>query len=378
MDTKAFIKTFMNKMQNIQEKILDYLNEEESQESQLFEFFNEQKLRDNKHDFKIFLHFISKISQNTCQTSYLFPKIFGILKFFQEDITKYFSNNEIFNIFKSSKRILLFLFENKIITMNEFISHVMKSKKYKNRYYIEFFYPEIKPFISEAISSSIISEHPEILTIEEFDKLRKTGQNSYYVCELIRNDSIDEFIKYVNRKNLSLNMKISPTIYETNNFLLDNDCSFIQYSAFFGSIQIFKYLYLNNVEVDSTIWLYEIHGKNAELIHFLEENKIEPPNNDDKYYDVYNLCCIESIKCHHNDFMNYIKNNLFKKITNEANLFPQSLKNYNFIDICNNDYINDDQITFISIDFIRYDYYEIVDFLIKNNKINIKSNMILY
>ena len=52
MDTKAFIKTFMNKMQTIQEKILDYLDEEESQESQLYEFLNEQMVKKGCQQYK--------------------------------------------------------------------------------------------------------------------------------------------------------------------------------------------------------------------------------------------------------------------------------------------------------------------------------------
>ena len=66
-----------------------------------------------------------------------------------------------------------------------------------------------------------------------------------------------------------------------NSFLINKTPTLIEYSAFFGSIQIFRYLYQNRVEVFSTIWLYAIHGKNPEIIHFLEENNILP---SDKSY----------------------------------------------------------------------------------------------
>lgn len=36
--------------------------------------------------------------------------------------------------------------------------------------------------------------------------------------------------------------------------------------AFFVSIQIFKYLKMNNVELKPSIWSYSIHGKNVDVI----------------------------------------------------------------------------------------------------------------
>ena len=78
----------------------------------------------------------------------------------------------------------------------------------------------------------------------------------------------------------------------------------IEYAAFFGSIQIFQYMKFNHVELPSSLWLYAIHSKNAELIHLLEENHVDSPD------DAYESCLLEAIKCHHNDIANYIKNNL--------------------------------------------------------------------
>ncbi|KAK8849329.1 hypothetical protein M9Y10_018701 [Tritrichomonas musculus] len=51
---------------------------------------------------------------------------------------------------------------------------------------------------------------------------------------------------------------------------------------------------------------FSIHGRNAELIHILEENI--------KYEDsLITKISVESIKCHHNDISNYIVNNIVKK-----------------------------------------------------------------
>ena len=84
----------------------------------------------------------------------------------------------------------------------------------------------------------------------------------------------------------------------------NKNTTLIEYSAFFGAIQIFQYLRLNNVELKPSLWLYAIHSRNAELIDLLESLNIDPPNEE------YKTCLCESIKCHHNEIADYIENNL--------------------------------------------------------------------
>ena len=67
----------------------------------------------------------------------------------------------------------------------------------------------------------------------------------------------------INKNNFSLKFKIKASIFETNSFLINRTPTMIEYSAFFGSFQIFQYLLTNEVEVDSNLWLYAIHGKKS-------------------------------------------------------------------------------------------------------------------
>ena len=121
---------------------------------------------------------------------------------------------------------------------------------------------------------------------------------------MIRKDSIDDFIQYINQYSINISSKIEPSIFESNLFLLDKKPSLIEYAAFFGSIQIFKYLNLNQAQLTPELWIYAIHGRNPEIIQFLEDNQVKPPNNS--YFE----CFIESIKCHHNEITIYIVDNL--------------------------------------------------------------------
>lgn len=49
------------------------------------------------------------------------------------------------------------------------------------------------------------------------------------------------------KTNLSLHLKIKKSVFESNSFLLDIEPTLIEYAAFFGSIQIFRYLRYNDV-----------------------------------------------------------------------------------------------------------------------------------
>lgn len=81
---------------------------------------------------------ISKINSN----SNLFKKIVTILQYFREDIINYYSNNEIIDIFKSNKHLILYLIEEKIIKINNsFISNP--------KYHYEYFKPKVKLQIDE-------------------------------------------------------------------------------------------------------------------------------------------------------------------------------------------------------------------------------------
>ena len=400
---------YLNMMKDIQENILIFLEEEAKSEGKLL--FLESKFNDTKKsDYKYYLlsimHLISKIVNNFYRFPNFFAKIEKILLIFKEDIKKYFSNSTVFNIFKSNKRILLFLIEQQIIIIDEYIvKKITKTKKYIKAKYPQYFQPEIQPFINEKwflkYENSNIEEEEENenknkgngwveeikkeLTENFYDK-RKEGENDNKICELIRKDLITEFVAHVTRNSVSLNAKIQPSIYETNSFLLrkrfslkpkksshfqifsrndqkDEGFSLIEYAVFFGAIQIFNYLRHEGVELTSTLWPLAIHGQNSEIIHFLEDNHVELE--DESYKQVF----YEAIKCHHNDIANYFINNFLQNDEeNSQDTFNKCLKYYNFA-FLKNDFISES--SFYNI--CKYDYCTLVDDLLKDKDIDVNK-----
>lgn len=309
------IKDYMQKMNNYLENLTEYLDKEDDYQENFKNIENFQKIILDQGDTYLItelLILISKISNNHFRSSNFFSKIEKILSLFSDKIKQTLSNLEIFKIFQHNKRILLFLYEESIITFDQSLVDEMIHPKFSTSGLIQFFYHEIKTFLPY---QKIESNESEINSYEtdEFEEKRKQGENDRHICQLIRSDSIDEFVVYMNQTNYSINNSIQKSIFETNEFLLENTPSLIEYSAFFGSIQIFNYLRMNGVKMFESLWFFAIHGRNPEIIHYLEESNI-------KLIDkIIKKCLKISIKCHHNEISNYIFDNLVTETNEEFN-----------------------------------------------------------
>ena len=115
-------KDYFEEMKKIQENILDYLDYESNVEEKyqnLLNFFSKIKIHDNQYTIKSIFQLLIHISNNHHREERFFSKIEQILSLFKDDIKKYFTNSELFHIFKSNKRILLFLFEEKIMIFDK-------------------------------------------------------------------------------------------------------------------------------------------------------------------------------------------------------------------------------------------------------------------
>ena len=269
----------------------------------------------------------------------------------------------IFIKIKKNKLIVLYFIKNQILIIDENISKqiIYRSQKTNTKYH-HFFYPEIKNFLDseelKIMEQEINEENPDYFN--DIEIKRKIGENELYICELIRSDLVEEFIAYVNRNSIYIETTIKSSIFETNPLLMKNEPSLIEYAAFYGSIQIFQYLNLNQSKLNPSLWIYAIHSQNPELIHILEENNVEPPN------EIYLTCFDECIKCHHNDIANYIYDQF---LNNESFYNNKSIYQFYNIQYLPNE-INDNMIFYY---LCRYDYFNLIELYlesVKKNKYN--------
>ena len=376
------------KMKMIQSVLLEFLEDESNAEEnyeKFFKIFTEYQITEDKYIFKAMLVLLSAIGNNHRRVPNFISKLEQILTKIKKDIQNHFSNSEIFLIFKSNKRILLFLFEEKIITIDEYIVLQITSNRFYRKNYTEYFLPEIKPFLTEefiqknrsrrrslndeGFTDTLKKEIPE----EFYDK-RKKGENDDYLCELIRTNQVKDFIAFINRSNISPESYIKKSIFETNQLLIGKaDISLIEYASFYGSNDIIRFLQINeNVMLTQSLWIYAIHSGDAELIKYLEDNQVSPP--EDKYETVLK----ESIKCHHNDVSNYVieylikeedqKNNIESNY--DDNLYRYAIESYNYCFFPEN--MKCKNIFFYLCEF---NYYSLVSLYLAEEKVDINEKI---
>ena len=329
--TKEF-KEYIRKKEELYDSFIVFIeNSEENDIQNFIDIISQQNQDTTRVKYDEILQLIGSISNNCHRNESFLKNLYQIIDHCKDQIKQTFSNKEIFNIFENNKKMLLFLFQKEIITIDDDIYNELLQKNEANgNRYSHFFYPELKKFKGDKEVKNIKKELIDIdkNIFELFEENRDKGENDSFICSLIREDSVEEFIEHVNRMNISLRSHVSNSIFETNSFLIENNnTTLIEYSAFFGAIKIFQYLRLNDIELEPSLWLYAIHSRNAELIHLLESYQVFPPDNN------YVKCMCEAIKCHHNEIADYIENNMITEndeIRKNEEVITTILKNHNY------------------------------------------------
>lgn len=375
MNPNDVIQQYLRKMKLIHENILQYLEKEDDENEDfqnLINYLDNQQINKKVYKLKAILNIISKIADHHYRYPILFDKIFKIIKNYKKTITKLIPKPDIFNIFSENKSIILFLFEEKIIEPNQKIANLFQTDEFKNKFFPHFFLNELNPFFDENYVKKInfetlkLFENREFKEIKSdtFEKKRKIGFNDEIICQIIREDSVEKLKYHLKKFHIPPSFVIKPFLFETNLFLTGKKVSLIEYAAFYGSFQIFKFLNENHIELTPQLWLFAIHGNNIDLIQYLEKNNVQPPNGS------FENCLKEAIKCHHIDVANYIIENLLQNNVDEKNVFEMCLQFFDFA-ICP-DSLDDTFDMFYN--FCKYDYFEIVNSLLEIPEFDLKAN----
>ena len=410
------ISSYLEKMKQIQYNLLVFTDRDQNKEENyqnLIDQFNGFQVRKQQSEIKLIFQLIMQISNNHHRSSNFFQKLEKVLLYFTDSFNKYFTNSEIFDLFKNNKRILLFLFKKKIITIDDYIkNYFSETNDYK-----KYFEKELNNFVNQNSQKRVkkmrkkrqnkrhrdgdqddllfrfgrsetnnqqssqndilfkfrqnieISDYDEYeyeydyVTKEEdedqdFEEQRKLGENDSFICSLIRKDAVQDFVNYLVNHSITFNSKVNHSIFETNSLLLKREATFIEYATFFGSVQIFKFLVSQGVPLTSSLWLYGIHGYSEEIIQTLERMQVKP--DDESFEECYN----EAIKCHHNDIANYLLKKFLKSENNTC-----CFQYYNFL------LIQANMLEVCVSDLIKYDYYTFIKLLLQARKIDINQKI---
>ena len=145
--------------------------------------------------------------------------------------------------------------------------------------------------------------------------------------------------------DLNFNDLIPDSIFESNSFLANNQSTFIEYAAFYGSRKIFEFLQ-SEIELTLSLLPYAIYGSNTELIELLRNSKID------------------QIKCHQNE--------IAKSFSKDEVLQKKQIFCFNNFEYFPND-LNDVGDEFILEYSCQYDYVTIVKILLQTGKIQLRE-----
>lgn len=328
----------------------------------LIDIFEKQKYRGNRSEIKQVLYLMSIISIDHYKCQDFWNRMEQILLYFKSDITNLFSNEEILNIFKmANKHILLFLLNEKLL----FIDDISLQSIYEYPRYFYYFFPEIQQFLSEnqqnEMKKNMININENIF--DDFEKKRQLAANDSYICTLIRDDKVKEFVFYVNHANIPLSSSVPDSIFETSQFLLAKKVKLIDYAAFYGAIKIFLYLLGHGVNISYITWNCAILSNNFKLIKMLL---------DDVYFaqDVlYDQLLEIAIQAHHDKVADFFLNNYADSSGNK--FIENALQYHNYA------YFPDDFDNLINFMFLcKHDYFYLVKVLFETKKFDLYQDPI--
>ncbi|KAK8895721.1 hypothetical protein M9Y10_013605 [Tritrichomonas musculus] len=82
----------------------------------------------------------------------------------------------------------------------------------------------------------------EIERLSKFKEIREIGFNEFKIASAIRKDDLDGIQQIISQTNLDLETTIPRSFFERSNFINDTNPTLIEYAAFCGSINVFKFL----------------------------------------------------------------------------------------------------------------------------------------
>lgn len=152
-------------------------------------------------------------------------------------------------------------------------------------------------------------------------KFVKEGINPRYIASVIKNDDIEKLQELSAQDDFDFNAKFEFSLYERNS-LLNSNPSLIEYSAFYGAINCFKYLLINNAKITNNIIEFVIAGENLEIFHICEQNDIDFSKGLEK-----------AIKYHSYAIFNYLIENYPELLNKRINYEQQCIEYVNMVSL---------------------------------------------
>ncbi|OHS98403.1 hypothetical protein TRFO_35226 [Tritrichomonas foetus] len=257
------------------------LNEPEEEYSALFKYLKDIDIKSDAILFEAFINLLPMAFYRPSKKN-LFSKLKRILTELQ--IHPY----TLFDIFQDNDNFILYLFEEGLIDLNHLEERI---KNHQNAKFLFYFSPEIfkykilteeklikylKKLLPYRFNDRKLISKILIRFKEEVIIPRKKGHCLTDIAQIVRNDDIKLFMQYISQQPFCIDEIILDPAFESDEVIRNenNGITVLEYSMCFGSINIFKYLWLNHAKYTEKSLQYSIIGGNYDIIHILEEESI--------------------------------------------------------------------------------------------------------
>ena len=135
------IQDYIEKKKALQKKLIDYLDSYDNIEEKYQNFlekYKQQKISEDRYELEEFLQLIMAISDYHHRLPNFFSKIYNILAILKPIIQNHFTNHEIFTILEQNKLVLLYAIENKMITIDSFITTKLSGYIHKKEFIMNY------------------------------------------------------------------------------------------------------------------------------------------------------------------------------------------------------------------------------------------------
>lgn len=284
----------------------------ECNEIELLDFFNTLEF----NNYNTFYCILQMIAHFTKQRPISFNRMTKFLLNISDEMKTNFSEEQISNAFKmSSQAVLDFLYDQKIVS-----KRMTEESTEDNQIYTSFYIQNLEANFDD--ENEIEQEK------EEKPNDEKEGYNS--IRKVIQSDDIDSFQNFISRTNENINSNLQKSSQILNTF--EKQCQkYIEYAAFFGSLRIFKFLWLNNAVVTDNLFPLSIFGGDMEIIHLIESKINSDSNYSEKIESIMNKAATSAVFCFRHELLEYLCENY--SITFEYAALYQSLISFNLPDL---------------------------------------------
>ncbi|OHT03184.1 hypothetical protein TRFO_06871 [Tritrichomonas foetus] len=309
----------------------------------VYQFLDEKDIQSNFAIYEGILNLIAHASLIRSMNQYSPTILRKILKKLikYHDLKNKINQSTIFSIFMKSKVLLLFLLHKNVIDISLLLNEIRL--KNQGKYFFEFFLPETQKgdeFLFKSLLQKYINIDDDIKKYysdkeELYEWARYAGHSNDALAVHIISDDLKEFISYIANsstlKEFDYNAKLELSPFEFNIDIINayksntrqnaenSGLSLIEYAMAFGSINIFRFLWLQKAEIQKESLQYAIIGGNYEIIHILEE--------ESKYkFDISDIH--KSIEYHRNTITDYLLNS--RNNINRSSYFQEYIKAHNY------------------------------------------------